>query len=125
MNRKTKGRLAEAKVLAYFIENEYEVYVPFSGISKYDFVIVKDGLTQRVSVKYTSVRKESGTWVVEMRQISRRNHCLNIDKFDCKQFDIVAVYIGPKDKVVLVAASEVKPRGLYLKNSYVDKGGIT
>ncbi len=35
MDRKTKGRLAEAKVIAYLLENGYEVYLPFSGNSKY------------------------------------------------------------------------------------------
>lgn len=30
MNRKTKGRLGEAKVLVYFIEQGYEVYLPLS-----------------------------------------------------------------------------------------------
>jgi hypothetical protein len=67
MDRKTKGRLAEAKDIAYLIENGYEVYLPFSNNSKYDVIAFKDGFVKRISIKFTSVQKESGTWVVEMR----------------------------------------------------------
>lgn len=120
MDRKTKGRLAEVKVISYYIENGYEVYIPFSNNSKYDLLAVNDGDLQRVSVKYTSVQRRSGSWVVELRQISRRNHYVNIEKFNNKQFDLVAVYVGPKNKVVLVDASKVKTRSLYLKKNLVE-----
>lgn len=116
MDRKTKGRLAEAKVIAYLIENGYEVYVPFSDNSKYDVMAIKDGLIKKVSIKFTSVKRYSGSWAVEMRQISRRNNRINIDKFDNTQFDIVAVYIGSKDKIVLVDAIKVKTRSLHIKD---------
>ena len=58
MDRKTKGRLAEVKVFAYLIENGYEVYLPFSNNSKYDAISVKDGIVKRISIKYTSAKKE-------------------------------------------------------------------
>lgn len=35
MDRKTKGRLAEVKALAHFIEQGYECYLPFSDCSKW------------------------------------------------------------------------------------------
>jgi len=116
MNRKTKGRLAEAKVIAFLIENEYEVYVPFSNNSKYDVIAIKDNVLKRISIKFTSVKRKSGSWSVEMRQISRRNRYINVDKFDNNQYDLVAVYIGPKDKVILVEASKVKTRSLDIRD---------
>lgn len=115
MNRKTKGRLAEAKVIAYLIENNYETYVPFSNNSKYDVIALKDGIIKRVSIKFTSVKKPSGSWAVEMRQISRRNKHINIDKFNNTEYDLVAVYIGPKDKVILIDAARVKTRSLHIR----------
>jgi Holliday junction resolvase len=115
MDRKTKGRLAEAKVLSFLIENGYEVYLPFSNNSKYDVIAYKDGVVKRISIKFTSTRKPSGTWTVEMRQIFRGNNKITIHKFDRNEFDIVAVYIGPEDKIVLIDAADVRPRSLQIK----------
>lgn len=115
MDRKTKGRLAESKVVSFLIENEYEVYLPFSNNSKYDVIAIKDGILKRVSIKFTSVKRLSGAWDIEMRQISRGNNKINISKFDSSQFDLVAVYIGPKDKVILVEATKARGRSLYIK----------
>ncbi len=50
-----------------------------------------------------------------MRQIFRGNGVININKFNNKEFDIVAVYIGPEDKVVLVESLKVKSRSLSIK----------
>jgi len=114
MDRKTKGRLAEAKVISFLIENDYEVYIPFSNNSKYDVLAYKDGSIKKISIKFTSVKKPSGTWVVEMRQIYRGNNIINIDKFDKTNCDLIAVYIGPLDKVVLVEPSKATRLALYL-----------
>jgi hypothetical protein len=119
MDRKTKGRLAEAKVISYLIEEGYEVYLPFSNNSKYDVLVVKDGIVKRVSTKFTSVKKKSGSWVVEMRQIHRGNGVVNIDKFDKTKCDLIAVYLGPIDKVVLIDASKATPRGLHIQNKII------
>lgn len=116
MDRKTKGRLAEAKVITYLIENGHEVYLPFSNNSKYDLICYKDGAIKRVSVKFTSVKKKSGTWKVEMRQIFRGNKIINVNKFDSKEYDLIAVYIGPKDKVILVNADKATTLALYTKD---------
>lgn len=114
-SQKIKGRLAETKVLSFLIEKGFEVYLPFSNNSKYDVLAIKDGVLKRISVKYTSVQRKSGTWVVEMRQIYRGNHIVNVDKFDYHQYDVIAVYIGPRDKVVLVDAAKSTRLALYLK----------
>lgn len=92
------------------------MYLPFSNNSKYDVIAVKDGILKRISTKFTSTQKPSGVWEIELRQISRRkDNEVHIDKFDNTQFDLIAVYIGPKDKVILIEAKEAKTRGLYIK----------
>jgi hypothetical protein len=119
MDRKTKGRLAEAKVIAYLVENGYGVYLPFSDNSKYDVLVVKESKVNRISIKFTSVKKPSGSWIVEMRQIYRGKEIINIDKFDKTQCDIIAVYIGPIDRVLLIDASKATPRGLHIQNKII------
>ncbi|HSA83618.1 MAG TPA: group I intron-associated PD-(D/E)XK endonuclease [Patescibacteria group bacterium] len=116
MDRKTKGRLAEAKVIAYLIEHGYEVYLPFSNNSKYDVLAQKDSEIKRISIKYTSTKQNTATWKVEMRQIYRGKDMIKIDKFDKTQFDLIAVYIGPKEKVILVDASKSTKLALYTRD---------
>lgn len=54
-----------------------------------------------------------------MRQIYRGKDIINIDKFDKTQCDLIAVYLGPINKVVLVDASKATPRGLHIKNDAI------
>lgn len=108
MNRKQNGRLAEVKVAAWMIENGYEVYLPLSDGSVYDMLVVRDDQTQRVSVKYTSERKPSGKWRVCLVQTSRRNNSeMHTVKFDNSRYDVLAVYIGPEDRIVLIPCNEI------------------
>lgn len=105
VERKQKGRIAEAKVIAHFVEHEYEVYIPLSDGSKFDLIIRPPGTfaVQRVSVKYTSSEADSGNWEVSLRNCSRRNHGkFHVDLFDAAAYDLLAVYIGPEDRVVVL-----------------------
>jgi hypothetical protein len=115
MERKIKGRLAEAKVIAYFIENGYEVYIPFSNNSKYDLLVSKENRIHNISVKYTSTKRYTDSWTVDLRQISRRKDYINIEKFNHSLFDFLAIYIGPKDKVVLIEVSKLKTRSVDIR----------
>lgn len=120
---KEKGRLAEAKAVAHLIENGYEVYLPFSGNSKYDLLAVKDTEVVRVSVKYTSQQLPSGSWEVTMKNVSRRNHgVIKVDLFDKRQYDMIVVYIGPLDKIVLVDAQRATPNLLTIEQEDLDNG---
>jgi len=83
--------------------------LPFSNNSKYDVIAYKNGKVTKISVKFTSIKSKYGLWEVEMRQIFRGNRKIHINKFDNTQFDLVAIYIGPEDKVLLIDASKVKP----------------
>ena len=113
--QENKRRVSRSKSTSVLDRNGYEAYLPFSNNSKYDVLGIKAGKIQRISIKYTSTQRNFGTWVVEMRQISRRNNSINIDKFDSSMYDIIAVYIGPKDKVILVNANKSTTQALYLK----------
>lgn len=98
------------------IEQGYEVYLPFSNNSKYDVLAIKDGVIKRISIKYTSTKQNTATWKIEMRQIYRGNGSIKINKFNSDQFDIIAVYIAPKDKVVLIDATKATKLALYIRD---------
>ena len=98
---KHKGRVAEAKVLAHLVENGYEVFLPFADCGSVDLLAMKDGIIQRVSVKYTSVRKNQ-KWNVKLSNVSRlKDGGVNERVFNYNSCDLLAVYIGPEDRVVL------------------------
>lgn len=106
VTRKTKGRLAEAKVIAFMIENGYEVYIPFSDCSKYDLIAYRDGQLTRISVKYTSYLVNN-RWSISLKQVSRRQYgYVNVDLFVHSDYDLLAVYIGPEDKVHLLSTAD-------------------
>lgn len=101
MDRKLKGRIAEAKVLPHFVERGYDVYLPMQECTAVDLVVIKDGVVSRVSVKYTSI-KENQKWRVSLTNTSRKRDGTT----DCRTFnrdavDLLAVYIGPEDRVVV------------------------
>jgi len=106
--RHKKGIIGELKVETYFIENDYEVYKPTNDNAQYDMLVNKDGVISRVSVKYTAVKAASGNWKVALSSVSRRNNGdVVIKRFDKTSVDIVAVYIAPENRVVLVAADTI------------------
>jgi hypothetical protein len=84
-------------------------------------IAVVDGIPKRVSIKYTSERgdtKSKVTWAVSLRQVSRRaNNTVSVTKFNPNDWDIVAVYIGPEDRVVLKAIDSnfTNTTGIYVE----------
>jgi hypothetical protein len=103
MERKKKGLLGEAKVLTYFIENDYEVFLPFADNGPYDLLVVKDKQIQKVSVKSTSSLASANTWSVELRTVSRRkDNKTTVTKIDKQDLDLLAVYIIPEDRVIIL-----------------------
>jgi len=104
------GILGEAKVLTYFVENGYNVYTPFDGHSPFDLVVYKDNVLQRVSVKSTQKRSYR-RWSVSVGQ-KYRNTKDGIVKHVCTKFDntscdLVAIYIIPEDRIVIIDAKTI------------------
>lgn len=96
-----KGLRAEAEVLAHFVREGIEVFLPYADNGEYDMVVLQDGVLRTVSIKYTSSQAPSGSWSVTLKNVSRRNHGgIHVKHFSGA--DIIAVYIGPEDRVVLI-----------------------
>jgi hypothetical protein len=103
MNTNLQGNIGEAKVMNYFIENGYTVYLPFGTASKNDMIIEKDNIIERVSVKTSNTKNKSGNYKVRIRQ-GKLNKQIPFDKNSC---EILAIYILPEDKIVLKKATEI------------------
>lgn len=65
-------------------------------------VVMKDGKLMRVEVKATSATTKAGDFMVSLRRIRNNSKHYTIHKFDGKCCDILAVYIVPENRVVLL-----------------------
>ncbi len=110
MNRRLKGNIGEAKVLVELITQGYEVFLPYSDGSLFDIIVYKNKSIFKVSVKYTSYII-GNNWQVALRNVSRRNNGeVAIKYFDNSEYDIIAVYIAPEDRVILINAIDVNSK---------------
>lgn len=106
MKTNQKGNIGEAKIVSYFIQNGYEVYTPFGNGSTCDIILLKDGITERVSVKTTSRKGALRSWQVTLRQRSYKKDV----PFNKNQYDILAIYIIPENRIVLFDPEELKTK---------------
>jgi len=107
MDDKTRlGALAEAKVIAHFLEQGFEVYTSVTGKSEVDLILCKDRVLTKVSVKCAT--QVIGKIVRVQLQSVRSNKTENrIIKFDPTSCDILAVYLAPIDKVKIFNAKDI------------------
>lgn len=91
--------------MAELVRQGYEVFAPMFGNTYCDLVVCKDKVLKRVEVKSVSY-KEGPSYRVQLAQV-RPNRTENVKKkFDSSNSDILAVYIVPENRVVLLHSSE-------------------
>lgn len=107
MNFKDKnGILGEAKAASFFVENGFDVFVPIGGKTPFDLAVHRDGVLFRVEVKYSEIKTPTG-WRVRIKR-SRHNKNENIEyHFDQNSCDLLAVYIGPLDRIITIYPEEI------------------
>ena len=82
MNTKKQSSIGVALAIAYYTEQECAVFIPVSDVSRYDFIIDRNGELLKVEVK--STRSQDGTvdlrtkggnqsWDGEVKRISKRD----------------------------------------------------
>jgi len=104
------GNLAEAKVIAKLVENDFDVFIQSSGKAPFDLVAYREGHLLRVQVKGTSSRTRYGVYQVQLRAVRSNRTANTIQYFDPSQCDVLAIYIEPLDKVCFLWADEVEAR---------------
>lgn len=108
-NKTWVSSLGESRVVSELIRQGYEVFTQLSGKSSIDLIAYKENILSRVQVKATSTRTKANTgWSVQIKQVRPNRKSNKIKKFDSTTCDILAIYIQPLDKVVLMKSSEIK-----------------
>lgn len=106
-NKTKNGNLGELRVAFELTRMDYEVYTGFGGKTSCDLIVIKDGLIQTVQIKSTSYQKKPGSWYI-MLQTVRSNKTKNvISKYVSSDFDILAIYIVPEDRVILYKSEKI------------------
>jgi hypothetical protein len=91
-----KGELACLKVELRAIEKGYIVSKPNIECMRYDRIIDCNGKLYRVQIKYTSHKQSSGSFVVDLRKITKSGKTLLYNK---DEIDAILVYIYEIDKI--------------------------
>lgn len=110
MDQKTyQGSLAEAKVIAELTKQGYEIFVSLSGKSSCDLVAIKDKVF-RVQVKSVAKAKTNGSYEIQLRSVRHNTKTTTVSKFDSSKCDMLAIYVVPIDKVVILDPQQLDNR---------------
>jgi hypothetical protein len=106
VNTVKKGRLGEAAVAHEFVRQGYDVYLPVFGNANFDMVVVKEGILSRVEVKSTSYKGSKKSYAVQLKSVRHNTNETRVIKFDGNKSDLLAVYIVPENRVVILNSSD-------------------
>lgn len=100
MKTKEKGDIALSNSIKFFITNGYEVCLPIGDRRDYDLVIEKNGLLQKVQVKYAGLYND-GKCKVGLRITGGNQSFTYSKKYKLTSFDVLFVYTQKSDIYVI------------------------
>ncbi len=92
MNTKEKGDNALAYAINYYLTHGYEVCLPVGDKRSYDLLIEKEGIIQRVQVKYAGFYRQKNQCLVGLRITGGNQSYHYAKKYHDDAFDILFVY---------------------------------
>lgn len=96
---------------AYLMGESYEVYLPLGGKTSCDLIALKHGHLHRVEVKSTATKRPSGNWAVMLKSVRHNRTQNKIKLFNADACDMLAVWVAPLDRVVLIEPQTVHGKG--------------
>ena len=104
-SKKDKGRCGLSLAIAYFGSNGYTVSIPLNDTQDYDLIVDKDGVLNRISVKFTG-RKCDEYYTVDLRSCGGSNGAKVYSNFidsDASYLFVTTeepkLYLIPREKV--------------------------
>ena len=112
MKSKEKGDLALSQAIAYYISQEYEVYLPIGDKKSWDMIIEKDGKLFKVQVKYAGIYSRNEKCRAGLRITGGNQSWHSAKKYQDEDFDYLFIYTGRAEKFNIpwkevVARSEI------------------
>jgi hypothetical protein len=103
---KRKGDLAELRVASDLRARGHKIAFPFGEDWDYDLIVEREGILERVQVKYT--KSDASIVYVRCRSVSLTNGKVRqIKKYTAKTIDWIAVYDETTDRCYYVPAAEL------------------
>lgn len=93
---KLKGDIAEAKVLAYLVENGYKVFLPWGEDNRFDLLCEINGEYKRIQIKYVSPKNDC----LEIPLRSANNW--STIRYSSMNVDYIAAYNPENDKIYFI-----------------------
>jgi hypothetical protein len=109
MNTKEKGDIAVGRAIGFFITKGYEVCLPVGDKRDYDMVVEKDGVLQKVQVKFAGLYSKGGVCKVGLRITGGNQSFSYTKKYTNNAFDLLFVYTE-KGEQYLIPWKEVTSR---------------
>jgi PD-(D/E)XK endonuclease len=100
MKSKEKGDLAVGHAIAYYISQNYEVCLPIGDKRDYDFVIEKNGLLEKVQVKFAGLYKD-GQCKVGLRITGGNQSFHKSHKYKDNSFNFLFIFTQKGQKYVV------------------------
>ena len=105
MTTKQKGNLTELQCLAGFVEQGYNVSIPYGEDSKYDFIADIDGKLIRVQVKTSSLKKGTeGAIAFSCRSTHKNTQGVSNVRYSSEDVDYFAT--SWENKIYLIPIQE-------------------
>lgn len=101
MHSKKKGTIGEAKITAFFLEKEYNVFKEFGDLSRIDLIVEKQGKLKTIQVK-TITSKNNVVYLSNKKDGPNYSY-----SYEPENVDIFAVYIFDKDLIFFVSSKEL------------------
>lgn len=98
------GRLGEAAVYKALVLDGWFVFTDPSGKCSVDMIAWKDGAARTIQVKTTGY-SVGNKWLVQLKSVRPNRTGNTIKHFDNSAIDILAIYIVPEDRVLLLDSS--------------------
>lgn len=113
MDNKTYiSNLGELKVATELAQQNYSIFVNWGGKASCDLIAIKENEIIRVQVKSTTTRNKYGVWVVQLKTVRSNKTQNTIKNFDASTCDLLAIYIAPEDRVLLLPAQQYNGKSI-------------
>jgi len=80
MHTGIKGDIGVSKAISYYLENKYNVFLPFSNHLPYDLIIEKNNKFEKIQIKYRSL-EEKGSVSIKLENNGVKVNLNSFDKY--------------------------------------------
>lgn len=101
MNTKERGDIAVGNAISHFISSGYEVCLPIGDKRDYDMVVEKDGILEKVQIKYAGLYSRGNVCKVGLRITGGNQSFAYTKKYQQNAFDILFVYTAKHEKYII------------------------